>query len=247
LHVPRSSIIVYIQKSTNKHIYLIKQNIVGEKIKHVYTAYGALGSSFRSRMGLTPYRYAEKTDPLLIFGCWDSQTKIIFRHKALVVVVWREGDIVGLMKRRPEDIAAISEMKNVKHIAVSELIDTRIAKDRLRDWRVVVMGYRPIFLYEKHLDITFTFHSEKDKYFKAYGHYSLTPHFTNEEISKIKEFILKTNVDFGEVDILRDNSTGLIYIIDINDVSGGAIWSHMDNSESVIQYLSNQYKDIYLS
>ena len=34
-------------------------------------------------------------------------------------------------------------------------------------------------------------------------------------------------LDFGEIDILRDNSTGLIYIVDVNDICAGALAKHI--------------------
>ena len=127
-----------------------------------------------------------------------------------------------------------------------KFIDTRISKDRIRDWRIVVMGNKPVYLFEKHIESDCLTHVAKDKYFKVFGYEDWESKFSAEEVDNIKAFILRANIDFGEIDILRDNSTGLIYIIDINDVPASAIWNHADNSDEILNYLSSKYKECYL-
>jgi len=41
--------------------------------------------------------------------------------------------------------------------------------------------------------------------------------FSSEEIFLIKEFCREINLDYGELDVLRDNKDGMIYVIDVND------------------------------
>jgi hypothetical protein len=128
-----------------------------------------------------------------------------------------------------------------------KLIDTRVTPDTLRDWRVVVMGYKPVYLFEKHIDVTCLAHVAKGKKFKTYGHTDLSVHFSEEEIDNIQAFILKAGYEFGEMDILRDNSTGLPYIVDFNPVAAGGVFNSMDNGDEAIRYLSNKYYETYLN
>jgi hypothetical protein len=127
-----------------------------------------------------------------------------------------------------------------------KLIDTRISKDKIRDYRIIVMGYEPVLLLEKHIGITSTFHVAKGDYFHVLTDRTLNNAFSMDEAAKIKKFILQANVDFGEIDVLRSNYDGLIYIIDINDVPCGAVWNHTDNPDGVLAYLTSKYKDTYL-
>ena len=57
--------------------------------------------------------------------------------------------------------------------------------------------------------------------------------------------LFRSKVDFGEMDVLRDNSTGLIYIVDINPVAGGLVFKTMSNGDDAIKYLAQIYKTTY--
>lgn len=127
-----------------------------------------------------------------------------------------------------------------------KFIDTRIAPDRIRDYRVVVMGCEPVYLFEKHIDSTCLFHVDRGKYMNTFGHKDLRNHFSEDEIDNIWRWLVRTKSDFTEIDILRDNSTGLIYITDSNPVSAGGVFKSMNNGEEAIKYLANKYKEIYL-
>jgi len=45
--------------------------------------------------------------------------------------------------------------------------------------------------------------------------------FSKEEIKQINDFVKKISLDYGELDILRDNQTNKIYIVDVNDTPHG--------------------------
>jgi len=45
--------------------------------------------------------------------------------------------------------------------------------------------------------------------------------FSQEEIKGISRFTNSIGLDFGEIDVLRDNDNGKIYITDVNDIAGG--------------------------
>ena len=45
--------------------------------------------------------------------------------------------------------------------------------------------------------------------------------FSKGEIKRIFSFTFSIGLDFGEIDVLRDNADGRIYITDVNDIAGG--------------------------
>lgn len=45
--------------------------------------------------------------------------------------------------------------------------------------------------------------------------------FSESQIEKIDDFCDAMGLDFGEVDILPENSTGRLYIVDVNNIAGG--------------------------
>ena len=97
-------------------------------IKHIFTAYSPLGASFRKRMGLTPYSHSSKDEPLLVFGCWGSQLDLAINHTAKVVIVWRGGDINMHMHKNPDKLKRVADMKDIKHVAISDFIEEDMKK-----------------------------------------------------------------------------------------------------------------------
>ena len=51
----------------------------------------------------------------------------------------------------------------------------------------------------------------------------MNKYFSDKEIHLTHKFIEKMGIDFAEIDILRDNSTGLMYIVDVNPVPSGGL------------------------
>ena len=127
-----------------------------------------------------------------------------------------------------------------------KLIDTRISPTIIRDFRIVVMGGEIVYLFEKHLDSSCLAHPQKGKYFKAYGYKHMNKFFSEDEVKKIYQYIQRTNTNFAEIDILRSNYDGKMYIIDENPVPGGGVFNAMDNKDEVIQYLSECYKRCFI-
>jgi len=89
------------------------------------------------------------------------------------------------------------------------------------DYRMCIFDYYP----------GFTGRSEKKKEFR-FGHLStsavrfnifldLSKCFSSDEISNIYKFCKKIGLEYGNLDILRDFDTGLLYIIDVTPTPGG--------------------------
>lgn len=123
-------------------------------------------------------------------------------------------------------------------------IDTRISPDTIRDFRVIIIGGEVVYLIEKHLDYTSVSHPKKGKKFEVYGHDTMDKFFSREEQNNIQEFINLMGIDFAELDVLRDNSTGLMYIIDANSVPAGPALVAL--GDRVIKKLSDKFKEAHL-
>jgi hypothetical protein len=125
-----------------------------------------------------------------------------------------------------------------------KMIDTRIDEETIRDFRVAVMGAEPVALFEKHLGMKSFFHPFKENKFEAFAFDNMTPYFSDYEIDQTKMFIKKMGIEFAEIDILRDNSTGLMYIIDVNPVPAGGLFNLIGGP--FVEKLANTFKTMHL-
>ncbi len=58
------------------------------------------------------------------------------------------------------------------------------------------------------------------------------------EIDLIQLFCESMGFDLGEIDAIRDNSTGKLYLIDVNDIPGGAVFDHIKDGKEVEKRLA---------
>ena len=113
-----------------------------------------------------------------------------------------------------------------------KLIDNRIAVDMVYDIRVLIfLGKIPIvFIKSKSVEGSFE-HTKaiKKKYWVADVGEFITP----EEQSLIISFCEKIGMDLGEIDALRDNSTGLLYLTDLNHTPGANIYRYIKDGDDI--------------
>jgi len=90
--------------------------------------------------------------------------------------------------------------------------------DRIVEYRVpVVMGSVPL-IYVLHNDIP----HDKIKTATRTGHVAEAQDlFSQDEVRKILKFCRSLGLDFGELDVMRSNEDGAIYILDANKTPGG--------------------------
>lgn len=97
-------------------------------------------------------------------------------------------------------------------------IDTANGKGEVVDVRVPVIGGQCIdFVYKKYRADN---NQTKNPITRTEMHDTTTV-FHPSELEKINSFIKKVALDFGELDVLRDNSDGMIFIIDVNPTPTG--------------------------
>lgn len=100
------------------------------------------------------------------------------------------------------------------------LIDNTLARDGrrfVRDFRLSVIGGRFPVCYEKLRPVETRF-SNKNTTAAL-----LEPEavFSDAELAAIREFADRIGADYAELDVLRDNATGLIYVVDVNPTPSG--------------------------
>ncbi len=72
-------------------------------------------------------------------------------------------------------------------------------------------------------------------------------YLTADEIIKVKEFAKQIKLEYGELDILRDNCDGKIYITDAGKTPGNSLFKTIENPEQVIKKYSESLKKMLKS
>lgn len=93
------------------------------------------------------------------------------------------------------------------------LIDNSAGEGLVRDLRVPIFGREIPFVYEKFRPISERFLNTTVKT----NLLNVEDAFSEDEVKKIIDFAQKSHLDHGELDILRDKNSGLIYIVDVNN------------------------------
>lgn len=98
-----------------------------------------------------------------------------------------------------------------------KVIDNKENEQFVKDIRVPVINGNIPFVYLKYRPVD-------DRFSNTNSHASLEKKetcLTREERGKILVFAEKIGLDYGELDVLRDNKNGKIYIVDVNNTPWG--------------------------
>ena len=98
-----------------------------------------------------------------------------------------------------------------------KLINNQKDDNFIVDIRIPISSDHIPFVYLKYRNINHRFLNTNDFVEMK----SLSNIFTEDEIEKIIEFCRKINLEYGELDVLRDNDDGKIYIVDANHCPSG--------------------------
>ncbi len=71
--------------------------------------------------------------------------------------------------------------------------------------------------------------------------------YSSDEKVKIKKFCEKLNLEYGDMDILRDNDDGRIYIVDVNNTPHGPSQLTREEKKHALEVLTNEFKKAFLS
>ena len=174
----------------------------------------------------------------------DEIFKIIFGYSSF----WDTSKIGFCVKKSEKQSAHDGEIIRtpcIKEIGYvyQKLIDNRMSENMVYDIRVpVILNLLPcVFIKSKSIEGTFE-HSRSNKL--KYWYDKIENWFNKDEIEKIKKFCLTFSLDIGELDILRDNSTGQIYVTDVNTTPGGDLFRHIENGQKIKEQLAKQLDEL---
>ena len=130
-----------------------------------------------------------------------------------------------------------------------KLLDSRCQTDLLCDIRVPYIGGEIPCLWLKFRPITNTFGADHGKLSKVILVENVNSILSEVEQQQIISFCKKYPVDYCELDVIRNNSDGEIYVIDMNNTPGDSLMFHMSKkqynrsikilSESLSKYLQS--------
>ncbi len=70
--------------------------------------------------------------------------------------------------------------------------------------------------------------------------------FSAEEKNKIKRFCEKLKLEYGDLDILRDNDDGKIYIVDVNNTPHGPSQLSKKEKKYVLEILAREFRKAFM-
>ena len=121
-----------------------------------------------------------------------------------------------------DGIICDSPQKPDKKFVYQRLIDTSVDGGRFRTLRL------PIF--KKNIPCIIVKDS-KDRFKEAHSvvevEYDIFNYIDGVELYNIRKFCRKIGLDYGELDILRDNETERIYVVDVNNIAGDGIFGKL--------------------
>jgi len=112
------------------------------------------------------------------------------------------------------------------------LIDNRMTLDMVYDIRIpIFLGKIPeLFIKSKTIEGVFEDNLSKGK---IYWMGKTEEYLSKEEIDNITSFSEKIGMDIGEIDALRDNSTGKLYLVDVNNIPGADVFKYIKDADNV--------------
>jgi hypothetical protein len=127
---------------------------------------------------------------------------------------------------------------------VYQKLINNVAGNEVLDVRVPVIGETMPFAYLKYRRLRSRFSNWNSRVTMD----SVDSVFTSDELTRIKQFTEKLGLDFGELDILRDNDDGQIYIVDVNNTPCGPP-NHLGKSDAAraMQLLSSTFNTEFLA
>jgi hypothetical protein len=124
-----------------------------------------------------------------------------------------------------------------------KMIDTRFEMDKIREFRVPIINHGIPIIFVKELGVNSMFHPHKENYYNVYVA-NVYEWFDCDEIGRMIDFSKEFSFEFGEIDVLRDNSTGLVYIVDVNNIPMGSLFSHLKDKKKAISLLASSFKKL---
>lgn len=129
-----------------------------------------------------------------------------------------------------------------------KLINNRCSINAVEDIRALVVGKSIPYVMSRKKPTNETFRFTKEERSEVVKLCDKSDYFTSREVQKIIEFTTAFKVDFADLDILRDNSDGRIYIIDVNNIATTGALSQTTEEEFklAVKLAIDYFKDYFL-
>jgi hypothetical protein len=124
------------------------------------------------------------------------------------------------------------------------VIDNKTSSGEYRDYRVPVIGGRIPLVYSKykHLNVRFTNRVHRSELHRP------EEIFSQPELRSIQQMAERMGAEFCEFDVLRDNASGLIYVIDVNKTPYGPPSGLIAaDSRRAVQLLTDAFRQAFIS
>lgn len=168
---------------------------IGDQV-HINMACRSIAKSDVERAFSRAFGYDLALDPRIATGAAVEKSEINGAHSGRVIVCPQP--------KRPGFV-------------YQRLIDNRIGADLVEDLRTVTVGGRPIVVFRKQRPIASRFANHNCRVLLD----DPANVFSTEEMRDIAAFCAEMGMDWGGLDILRDASSGKLFIVDVNKTDMG--------------------------
>ncbi|MBN2890742.1 MAG: hypothetical protein JXL97_02655 [Bacteroidales bacterium] len=170
-----------------------------------------------------------------IFGYSSLVNPLEFEGKCV-----KKGDINGLHNGQ---IITCPIEKTDENYIYQRIIETTNEENMTTEVRVAIINDKIPYCLMKHKtkDDLFSVGFNKSKLINE------EDFFTKEEIQLILKFCKEFNFEFGELDIMRDDNNGKIYIIDTNNTPQQRLGKDKNTKKTVYNNLAKIFKEEFIS
>jgi hypothetical protein len=123
------------------------------------------------------------------------------------------------------------------------LIDNVVDNDFVEDIRIPVVKYKIPLVYLKYKHLQKRFGTFKQSLARIKQHKVVENPLevlSQDELNKILEFCRVLNIEYGELDVLRDRKSGEIYIIDANNTPHGPTGFSLSHKRKALSLLQDE-------
>lgn len=151
----------------------------------------------------------------------DNAFKKIFQYSTIINPLTYTGKIVKKndINAKHDGVILDAPLNKIEEGFIYQLlIDNSCATNLVLDYRAVILNHKITdftYLKFRNISIRFTNSTEKTKIEET------AKIFNQTEIDQINNFCKEIKLEYGELDILRDNNSKLIYIVDVNNTPQG--------------------------
>ena len=186
-----------------------------------------ISKNFVDQVHQQVFGYSTRLDPLKFRGKCVRKNDVNASH---------DGQIVECPISNPE-----------KEFIYQKLIDNTYDKDHVVDIRVPIIGQTIPLVYLKYKPIDSRFGNFRGlKNIKPPEIHSPETVLSKTELKGIKEMAQKMNIEFGEMDVLRDNDDKRIYVIDVNNTPTGPSNFTKPEYKAAIKKLASAFSQEFL-